>query len=515
MDGYLWKDNLDGTFTAVERDKRYGNLDQYAMGLIPAKDVPPFFLLEEIRRATDDVLLDDRAAVLPGSRYKARKMDLTINDVIRAMGPREPASDPSATDMRMGVVLLTSPNVSAEQVVGEADRIDRTRKLWDGFYNEAGGGRGKVCTELLHPCRGPSLSYGLPTLTAKSSTPAGGVPAPNDNFVLKLPITNTGNAAGTFAVRADAKGALAFAHDVVTSASLPPGQTATLTFEGRVTLGTPCGEPVKVDFATVEKPGRANPSKGSAAVLVGGVAGPSDALESGSGWMVNPDGTDTATTGRWELGTPERSDAFEFVVQPGAAWSGMRAFVTGGPKGTDPSANDVSGGLTTLQSPPLRLAGLDKPFLSYQVYFVAADFQNEVLVPAGGDSLVVQASADGKTWTEIDRVVGMGIGWQRRLVKLADRLPAAALAASDLRLRFVAEDTDVPTVVEAVVDDVALFGQASTCGLPGPVGGAGGAGGGGSPGCDCRLAGPGRPVSPAWVALLGAAALLRVRRRRR
>ena len=48
MDGYLWKDNDDGTFTPMERGVRYGALDQYGMGLRPAKDVPPFFLLEDM-----------------------------------------------------------------------------------------------------------------------------------------------------------------------------------------------------------------------------------------------------------------------------------------------------------------------------------------------------------------------------------------------------------------------------------------------------------------------------------
>jgi aminopeptidase S len=191
--------------------------------------------------------------------------------------------------------------------------------------------------------------------------------------------------------------------------------------------------------------------------------GPNDDLETGTGWTVNPDGNDTATTGRWELGTPERSDAFEFVVQPGAAWSGTRAFVTGTAKGENASANDVSDGFTTLQSPPFSLAGLTKPRLSYQVYFVAADFVNEVLVPAANDALRVQASSDGKTWTDVDRLTGMALGWQRRIVRLDDKLPALG---PSLRFRFVAEDSDVPTVVEAVIDDVGVFGEAPPAASP-------------------------------------------------
>ena len=60
QDGYMWKQNPDGTFTPMERGVRYGALDQYGMGLRLAKDVPPFFLLENITDL-NDVPVDDRA----------------------------------------------------------------------------------------------------------------------------------------------------------------------------------------------------------------------------------------------------------------------------------------------------------------------------------------------------------------------------------------------------------------------------------------------------------------------
>jgi hypothetical protein len=229
---------------------------------------------------------------------------------------------------------------------------------------------------------------------------------------------------------------------------------------------------------------------------------------------VNPAGDDTAQTGRWELGAPERSEVFDFVLQPGAAFSGQRAFVTGAARGTDPSANDLSGGATTLESPPFSLQGLSSPHLSYQVYFVAADFQNEVLVPAASDALRVLASADGTTWTEVDRLTGMALGWQRRSIKLADTLPAEALAAPSLRFRFIAEDAGLNTAVEAVIDDVGLVGETAACAIPAPDGGAGPVTPPPGGGCDCDMGRAPRPV-PASGFLLVAAALLQHRLRRR
>jgi MYXO-CTERM domain-containing protein len=510
MDGYLWRDNSDGTFTPLERDKRYGALDQYGMGLRAAQDVPAFFILDDVRQEVDDQPVAMNGAVRIQGRYKAQKTVLTVQDIIRAMGPRVPATDPAAADMRMGVVLLTFPGVPPEAVVGESYRIDNTRRLWDPYYNEAGGGRGKVCTELLRPCRGLALSYGEPTTIPGDVAAAS---ASGQLFRITIPVTNVGTAAGATKVKIDGRGVLTFARDTVDVPALAPGAKTEVAFQGVAPYGTACAQLLSIDLSTVDKSARPTPSLGTATVTIGEVPGPRDDLENAStgGWKVNPDGDDTAQTGRWELGTPERSEAFEFVMQPGAAFSGQRAFVTGAARGTDASANDVSGGRTTLESPPMALAGLSSPHLSYQVYFVAADFQNEVLVPAASDSLAVQASTDGKTWTEVDRLTGMALGWQRRLIKLGDLLPAEALSSPSLRFRFVAEDADQNTVVEAVVDDIGLVGEAPACALPPAPPGPPTAG---EPpgGCGCRL-GSGR--APGGMGLLALVALALLRRRRR
>jgi MYXO-CTERM domain-containing protein len=527
MDGYLWRDNGDGTYTPVDRDKRYGILDQYGMGLRAAADVPPFFILEDVRQAVDDMPVPT-GALARGGLYKATKTVVTVADIVRAMGPRTPATDASAADLRMGVVLLSSPGVPPESLVGESFRIDNTRRLWDDYYNTAGGGRGKVCTELLRPCRGLSLTYGQATITlapgATGPAPDGGVATPpivepGRAIVVTVPVTNGGTESGAAKVKIDARGALGFSRDTsdLDVPSLAPGQSAHVTFGGQIPYGAPCVQALPLDLTTVEKGSRVNPSLGTSSIIVGAVPGPLDDLEGASAgdWKVNPDGTDTASTGKWELGTPERADVFDFVLQPGAAYSGQHAFVTGAARGADPSANDVTGGLTTVESPPMSLQGLTSPHLSYQAYFVGADFQNEVLVPAANDSLRVLASTDGKTWTEVDRLTGMNVGWQRRLVKLSDTLPAEALSAPSLRFRFVAEDADLNTDVEAVIDDVGLLGESPACAIPAPDGGADvGVEPPPGNGCGCRMGG-GRAPGPGLAPVLIALALVGWRGRRR
>ncbi len=512
MDGWSWKENGDGTFTPVERGKRYGALDQYGMGLRTADEVPPFFLLTDIRNERDELV--DKAPLSRTGRYTAKKLDLSIKDIVRVHGKREPSSDPAAQDLRMGVVLVVASGTPATQKIGEAFRIDNTRRLWTDFYNTAGDGRGKVCTELLRPCRGEAFTYADAQLSeAPSVMPKDGVVAPGEAFVVKITVTNVGTVAGRASVRAATRGWAEMTKDLVDSPVLAPGKSATLTFDGRVAGDAAVGEELYLDLSA---PGRLGPSKAALGFVLGLKEVRLDNLEGSqapTAWQVNPDGTDAATSGAWELGNPERSIEFEFTMQPQGAFSGSHAFVTGAPDG-----QNVKNGATTLQSPEFSLAGLSEPRLSFRVYFVSADFDNEVLIPGAGDTLRILASPDGKAWSEIDRIEGMGLGWQRRIVNLSERLPPGAMAAPSLRFRFVADNAGVVqnNVVEAVIDDVGVFSAAVAAVNPGvdatpPLDMALG-------GCDCRV-GQGRDSRPSrWLVIglgHGGVVLLAWRRLRR
>jgi hypothetical protein len=572
LDGIAWKDNGDGTFTPGERGKRYSALDQYAMGLRQASEVPPFYFLEDLKDQDGREVM--MSALQRGGRYTAKRVDLTINDIIRAMGKREPATDAAAADLRMGVLLLAPPGVAPGDFAGEAFRIDATRRLWIEFYNAAGGGRGRVCTELLHPCGGDAYTFTDPQLAEAPSLPgADGVPAPGEAVTLKVTVTNVGSVAGKAKARVEGHGQIFFAPDTLESPLLAPGASAPMSFQGRVAAGAACAEVVS---AEVSAPGARGASRSTLALALGMRQARLDSLEDGAaGWKVNPDGKDTGEAGRWALGTPPRSVAFDYVLQPGAAYSGGHAFVTGlGPEQTD----NVEG-RTTLESPPFALGELREPQLSYQVYFVSADFQDEVLIPSAAGSLRVEASIDGGPWVEVDRAQGLATGWQRRIVPLAPALSAPAGAKADagamasaedaapadavvaasadaapglavdataptssddagvkagpdaapaatagVRFRFIAEEkpSSAKPVVEAVIDDIGLFGQAASC-IERPDGGdeppgVDGAADGGKRrtepgGCGCRLAGGASRGTGTWVGLVLGLALALTRAR--
>ncbi|NED53528.1 aminopeptidase, partial [Micromonospora aurantiaca] len=60
----------------------------------------------------------------------------------------------------------------------------------------------------------------------------------------------------------------------------------------------------------------------------------SDGFESATGWTANPNGTDTATAGGWERGTPQPTNWSGTNLQLAAA-GGSAALVTGAAAGTD------------------------------------------------------------------------------------------------------------------------------------------------------------------------------------
>lgn len=464
MDGFLWRDNGDDTYTPIEYGRRYGALDHYGMGLRLPVEVPPFFLLRDFI----DEEGQTTTRIRRGNRYRATRIDLTIDDVIRGSGgPRTPAIDPMAQDLRMGVVLLTNPGLATSAAIGESSRLDATRRLWTQFYDDAVEGRGKICTELLRPCRGPSFVYGAAAL--EEAQAGDGVVAPTDTFVLRVPVTNLGDERAAARVQIHVPDGLLFNAPTAETGPLAPGESGLAELRGRVPRGIACGAPLRLDVTAA---GRLGPSRGSIDLTVGLKRQLHFGFEEeDDGWIVDPDGTDDTRSGAWRRGAPERTEAFDFVVQPGAAPEGLLGFVTDPTAGATESSGDLDG-TTTLESPPLSLAGLRRPWLSYRAWFVAADFDQQRLVPGVGDALSIQASVDDGAFVEIDRLTGMSLGWQTRRFRLAEVLPAAAGARS-LRLRFVATDAGLgDNAVEAGVDDLTLLDEVPACDLAASDGGA-------------------------------------------
>jgi hypothetical protein len=176
-----------------------------------------------------------------------------------------------------------------------------------------------------------------------------------------------------------------------------------------------------------------------------------------SGWAVVA--PNTATTGSWELGTPEGTG-----TQPGSCAEGVTCWVTGLAAGLPGgNNNDVDGGDTTLLSAPYSLVGLVDPVVEYDRWYT-----NDLGANPGEDLWIAEISAnDGATWTVLEQVGGgTDLEWVRPRIAVPPSVPRTA----QTRLRFTAYDRAGGSLVEAALDDVAILDRDQGCsGCPLPV----------------------------------------------
>lgn len=125
---------------------QYSPLDQYAMGVLPAAEVPPTLLLTSVSPApcTTDKLnsrafqCKTNAATPPGDgtlQLTAEPRMITIDDVIAAEGERKPAFGAASRFVYLGYALLEVPALhatSSELLVLEELRRTFARSLYDG-----------------------------------------------------------------------------------------------------------------------------------------------------------------------------------------------------------------------------------------------------------------------------------------------------------------------------------------------------------------------------------------------
>ncbi|MBA3308281.1 MAG: zinc carboxypeptidase [Chloroflexi bacterium] len=169
-----------------------------------------------------------------------------------------------------------------------------------------------------------------------------------------------------------------------------------------------------------------------------------DDLEVGRGWLVDADGTDTATGGTWQRGVPEATN-LSGPKQIGAAVSGRAAMATGRKTLGCASCNDVDGGVTTVRSPSIDLPASQPTWLRLRYTLAHTDSATPedgfrvVIVSEGTRTVVFQDLA-----TAVDR----DGKWQRL------KLDLAPWDGRRVQVQLEAFDMGAPSLVEAAVDDV-------------------------------------------------------------
>lgn len=171
-----------------------------------------------------------------------------------------------------------------------------------------------------------------------------------------------------------------------------------------------------------------------------------DDAETDMGWSLGAPG-DTATTGLWVRADPVGTDA-----QPEIDHSdpGTICFVTGNASpGGSVGDNDVDGGRTTLVSPTFDLTGAESAKVSYWRWY-----SNNAGAAPGADVFRVDISNNnGGTWTNVETVGPTGTGTTGGWVFFEFDPSAFVSPTAQMQMRFIAEDADAGSIVEAAIDD--------------------------------------------------------------
>jgi carboxypeptidase T len=169
-----------------------------------------------------------------------------------------------------------------------------------------------------------------------------------------------------------------------------------------------------------------------------------DDLEVGRGWVVNPDGADTATSGSFARANPVDTSS-NGPKQRGTVPSGSKAFVTGAAAGASANANDLDG-LTTIGSAPIDLPAAPGQNLTFRYVFAhgsnssAADLFAAIVEDASGTQTTVFVRTGAPT--DLDGA------WRAASISLDP------WAGTTIRLRFIAVDGGPGSLLEVEIDDI-------------------------------------------------------------
>jgi len=174
----------------------------------------------------------------------------------------------------------------------------------------------------------------------------------------------------------------------------------------------------------------------------------SDAFGTDLGWVTNRTGTDTATTGQWQRGDPQATTSGGATLQQGNCDGGtVNCLTTGRLAGSAVGANDVDGGVTSIDSPLITLPSAGTLTLSFSFYFAhlanasSADFFR-VSVVSGSTATVV--------FQELGTAAVDAAAYVPRSIDLTP------FAGQTIRIRYQAADAAGGSLVEAGVDTVLI-----------------------------------------------------------
>lgn len=153
LEGNHWVDEGGGSFRVFfPESTRYSDFDLYAMGLLEASEVGPTFLIRPQGCPGQSHCSGARKPAEQVVTIQGSRVDVTIDDVIAALGARDPSVEESPKITKVAFVLTRlqggtySDSFGADE--GAAAKLDQVRRDWTGFFYEATRTRARVISTL-------------------------------------------------------------------------------------------------------------------------------------------------------------------------------------------------------------------------------------------------------------------------------------------------------------------------------------------------------------------------------
>lgn len=147
LEGNEIQDQGGGSFRTGTPSLRYSPFDLYAMGVLPESEVPATFYVAG-GRVTDPTSpsFDRESSPRSGVTISGTRQEVTVAQVVAAMGTRSPAAGTGPRLHRQAWVYVTSAGRPADSAA--LSKLDTFRRAFEGFFESATGGRMSVDTRL-------------------------------------------------------------------------------------------------------------------------------------------------------------------------------------------------------------------------------------------------------------------------------------------------------------------------------------------------------------------------------
>jgi len=142
LEGNDIEDQGGGGFRTVAAVQRYGPFDLYAMGLLSESEVPRTFFVESPSGASQTRESPPRTGV----GFTGTRREVSIGDVVAAMGPRNPPASRSPRVHRQAWVYVVGRGRTADPAA--IAKLENVRRAFEGFFAQATGNRMAVETRL-------------------------------------------------------------------------------------------------------------------------------------------------------------------------------------------------------------------------------------------------------------------------------------------------------------------------------------------------------------------------------